>query len=520
MTRVQGRNDTPRRTWGRRARLGDRGAATGLAVGGAAVVAAALVGGGVWAATQLSGGGAQPDDVLPDSTLGYVRVDLDPSATQKVDLMQLLRRFPDFERATGISSDREDVRRLLVQGALDEAACAASYDDDVEPWIGDRAAVAAMPGADGAQPQPFAVLQVRDASAAEDGLDALSQCLPGAGYAFTGDYAVLAQTQLVADTVVERGESAPLSGDEAYAEDMDRLGDPGLASFWVDVPAVSEQIGSAAAQLGGLDLMSGGPAQSTSLYGTFRAGEDNLELRVLSSGTQVLDNGASPIGELPESTLVALSASGLGDAVPSMWKQLRETADGVEPGSFDRQVAELEAETGLRLPEDLATLLGDNVTVGVDGKGLDPESLAGRQPRPSDVGVGVRLTGDTNAIRNVVERIQASLDAQRAPFDLATLEVEGGLVVASNDAYATAMDDGGLSGSDTFEGAVGDPDGAAAVSFVDLDRLTEMVRGLVPPSGSGGPAEIVGTFEPLRALGARVSIGDGYSEAVIRLTFD
>ena len=78
-------NDGGTRTGGGRKR--------GLVIGGA-VAAVAVAGGAAWAATSFLGQGAQPAEALPAATLGYASVDLDPSGSQKVEALQVLRKFP------------------------------------------------------------------------------------------------------------------------------------------------------------------------------------------------------------------------------------------------------------------------------------------------------------------------------------------------------------------------------------------------------------------------------------------
>jgi hypothetical protein len=79
-----------------------------------AVVAAIAVvaAGAVLAFQTFGGGGARPADSMPASALAYAQFDLDPSAEQKVNVVRLLRGFPEFEEETGITSDRDDLRQL------------------------------------------------------------------------------------------------------------------------------------------------------------------------------------------------------------------------------------------------------------------------------------------------------------------------------------------------------------------------------------------------------------------------
>jgi hypothetical protein len=505
---------------------GQRGAAAWMVIGGTAAAAAALVGGGAYAAMQLSGGGDQPADLLPADTLAYVRVDLDPSASQKVDLIRLLQRVPEFEETTGISSDKEDLRRTAVTSILSEFDCDVDYADDIEPWIGDRAAFAVVPGDD--RPSPIGLLQVTDASAAESGLAAVIKCFggeeaPGA-FAFSDDYVVIAESQDVADGVVSGGAEETLADDDAYAEDMDRMGDAGIVSYWADLPAVAkatEQMGDDVGMgLGGMGMGFGGMGMgfggAETAFGAVRAGSDNIELAAYTSGDQLFENAASPVTELPATTLATFSVSGLGERVPELWDRLREYA-GADSGSFDREVAAFERETGLQLPEDLATLLGDNVTVALDSEGLARSTMESG-PKPSDYNAGVRFSGDTEAIIDVVDRIRAALLREEVPVQLSTQEVDGGVVVATNDEYAGSMTGQDLAGTDAFQGAVGELDDTAGVFFLDIDSLATIVAEF--ETGSGGETSFADSLEPMEAFGVNASAEDGYSEARMRLTFD
>ncbi len=63
-----------------------------------AIAAAVLLGGAAWALVAvLGGGGPQPAEALPASTAAYFRIDLDPSAGQKIAALRLADRFPALE---------------------------------------------------------------------------------------------------------------------------------------------------------------------------------------------------------------------------------------------------------------------------------------------------------------------------------------------------------------------------------------------------------------------------------------
>src|SRR5690348_4643786 len=145
-----------------------RGRRRGVLIG-ASVLAVALVGGGAaLAASKLGGGGAQPDEAVPASAVGFVAVDLDPSAGQKVDFLRFARKFPDAR--TAIGSD-DDVRKALFEALKKDGQIKGDWSSDVAPWLGDRAGFAVLPpAADGEDPSALVVLAVTDAGKAKAGI--------------------------------------------------------------------------------------------------------------------------------------------------------------------------------------------------------------------------------------------------------------------------------------------------------------------------------------------------------------
>ena len=124
------------------------------------MVGLALVGGGVWAAMSFFGGGAQPAEALPAGTIGYASIDLDPSGGQKIEAFRMIQKFPAIEKELGGFDAEDDILAKAFEDIQEE--CDVSYEDDVQPWLGYRFAVAAVDlGED--LPAPVGVIQVTDA---------------------------------------------------------------------------------------------------------------------------------------------------------------------------------------------------------------------------------------------------------------------------------------------------------------------------------------------------------------------
>ena len=208
-----------------------------VAIGGG-LLGAALIGGGVWAWSAWFSQGAQPAEALPDSTLAYVSVDLDPPGQQKVEALRTLRKFPAFRDEVGLKED-DDLRKELFESLQDDGLCKdVDYGDDVEPWLGQRAAFALVDlGKD--TPSPVVVVQVSDQDAAEKGIDKLTDCANPqssgedfGGYAFNGDWAVFAETKGIAQDVVDAADKGTLGDDADYTKWIDEAGDPGIITLY------------------------------------------------------------------------------------------------------------------------------------------------------------------------------------------------------------------------------------------------------------------------------------------------
>ncbi|WP_405145303.1 DUF3352 domain-containing protein [Sphaerisporangium sp. NBC_01403] len=428
-----------------------------------AIVAAVLVvlvgGGGVYAVSLLSGGGTQPEDVLPAGTLAYVRVDLDPAANQKIALFNLARKFS----ATRDSFTGDDPRRALF-GLLSkdsEDLAKVDYARDVEPWLGARVGFGLLSPLPGKRtPEVAVAVQVTDETKARAGLAKLNAGGELKGLAFREDYAILAATQTAADSYAK---AAPLSGNADFAADLKALGEPGVLSFWGNVGEIAKAAGTAMpSDAATLDMI-----KNVRLAGALRFDSGYAELTGISRGSTVqgpANAGGIRLGTLPASTVGAVSVSGLGETLAKQWPQIMKAADG-SAGSqaFTDFVTRAQETYGIALPADLVTLLGENLTVAVDEQGLDGEI-------PN---VGAVLTTDPAKAQEVVAKIERFLaDSGTGTPRIAKAAGDGKLILASSQDYAGKLNEAGTLGdSEAFKIAIPDADSATAALFVDLDKI-------------------------------------------------
>ncbi|WP_344949556.1 DUF3352 domain-containing protein [Sphaerisporangium flaviroseum] len=469
-----------------------------------AIIAAVMVvlvgGGGVYAVSLLSGGGTQPEDVLPASTLAYVRVDLDPAANQKLALFGLARKFS----ATRDSFTGDDPRKALFELMRKDSRDLAKVDyaRDVEPWIGDRIGFGVLaPRAGSNTPEAVLAVQVTDETGARAGLAKLNAGGEMKGLAFREDYALLASTQAAADGYAK---APPLAQNSDFAGDLKALGEPGVLSFWGNVGQIAKIAGGAVpTDQGTLEMI-----KNVRFAGALRFDTGYAELSGISRGAPVqgaTDPEAVRLADLPDSTVGALSISGLGDAFGKQWPQLTKMAESSGGQAFTDFVTRAQQSYGIALPADLVTLLGKNLTVAVDEQGLD-----GDLPN-----VGAVLTTDPAKAQEVVAKLERFVaDSGTAAPQIAKVAADGKLVLASSQDYAGRLAaDGTLGDSETFAQAIPDADSATAALFVDLDKLEKYYLRSV----SG---EERANLQTLRAVGLSASQSGDTTSFSLRVLFN
>jgi hypothetical protein len=532
-----------------------------IALASAGIVGVVAAGG--WAALSLMSTGEQPAGAVPAGALAYASFDLDPSAAQKLEALRIIEKFPALDDELGLDAE-DDLRRWAFEEMRPEGCTDVAYDDDVAPWIGDRVAVAALRGeAQGDEPVPMFALQVTDQDAAAAGLDALADCVVAGdssadkaeggdfGYAFVDDYAILAESTAAAEKIATSVAEGALADDDAFSRWTGEAGDPGIATVYVapealtvlaevqeraaeempenpmfpDLPGAGPGMGP----LFGPGLNMGAAEQLEELAEDFeglatvlRFSDGVIEVEVAGGG--VPDDYLAEAGRttgvagLPAGTGLALAF-----AMPEDWAETwLEDMGAVDGMPMDRMIAEAERETGLEIPDDLEQLLGDGVSVAVDGS-IDPDVLEGSDLM--SLPAGVRVEGDPDEIMPVVEKIRAAWGPESEAM---VVEAGDGAVAFGTDPdyVASLAGDGGLGEEDSFRAVVTEADQAGSVMYVDFETgdawverlVTAMARAFGGPGG--GEPEIHRNMDALDAMGASMWVDGDVVRGVFRLSTD
>ena len=495
---------------------------------GGGVVGLLALGAGAWAALSFFQQGSQPAEALPSTTVAYASVDLDPSGSQKIDAFRTLNKFPAFQDKVGIHSV-DDVRQKLGDELIKSLGCdGLTFGHDIDPWLGNRAAVAAV-DLGRPNPEPVSVVQVTDDGKAEDALKKLVTCSGSQSdvfYAVHDGWAVFAGSQQTVDQVVSDTDHASLADDATYQKWTKATGDSGVVTLYAAPAAgdyLAHQLGGLESDLGGLGIPTD-PSQlgassryaTSSAYhstlttdasgldrvlkdfqgaaATIRFTGNGLELATvsdpsLSQSSLASDQGGAVVQNLPDDT-----AAAIGIGLQSGW--LADFADRIAQYSGDGDgqhlLDKLGAESGLDLPGDVETLLGSSTAISIS-KDFDFEA-ASMSKDGTGVPVAVTVKGDPAAIDKVLQKIRAQ-DPGTAALDT---DASGDLVaMGPTPAYRQEVLAGGhLGDSEAFRGVIPDAGDAGVVVFVDFNDLDKLVSQL-----ASGDQQVVDNLAPLSALG-------------------
>ncbi len=200
------------------------------------------------------------------------------------------------------------------------------------------------------------------------------------------------------------------------------------------------------------------------------------------------EKSSGMVQDLPASAVLALSVTGLGDGLATLYDR---TAGGAAEAAGLTEAAE---QHGLSLPQDLRVLLGDETMLAVFGS----------------QDVALRSRGDGDEAYALAQRLaQAVEDNGGPPTGDRLRDLDAGLAVGTSPGaldrvMATA---GRLGDSDRFQLAVPEADDAGVVLYVDVARALEL-------GAADGDLVDRSAVEPLDAPGLTV---DGGGDGALRL---
>jgi hypothetical protein len=353
----------------------------GWIIGGVVGLTVAIIGAGGFAAYAfLSGGGAQPEDVVSADAVAFLKVDLDPAAGQKVNLARLAQSIDADADTSSIDDPRSGIADILSSVTGTDV----DYDRDLKAWIGNRAAVAVLSGGGtsleelATTTQPLVVIATNDEAAAQESLNRLYNDGTNQWTVATRDGFVL-----VGSASATAVPAATLGSTNGYIGTEDAVGDS-LAFAYINVDRGLDLIEAASADLEGLlgDAQAAGaagsdglpslePGQLTEGLAKVRAELEQIPNRL---GTRTL--GIGLIAQ-PDGFDISVRALGLSKALPADEPlQISKNAIGAIGlqgyQDYVQQVfSEVPAEVKTEEVDTILAAVGERVAAqfGVDGQG-------------------------------------------------------------------------------------------------------------------------------------------------------
>ncbi|MCW2795440.1 MAG: hypothetical protein JWM79_937 [Nocardioides sp.] len=486
----------------------------------------AVVVGGAFGAYWYLSSGPQPAEALPDTTIAYVSIDLDPSGAQKIEALRTLKKFPALADQLDFNTDDDIRQRLFEEFRADLDCPGLDYGDDISPWLGDRAALAAVDIGE-TDPAAVFVLQVQDADDADAGLSKIRDCssVGAGGWAINGDWAVVAETDDIAKTVSDSAEAASLADDDDYQKWTTAAGDQGIVTMYA-APAAGRYLVEAVDSLSGSMGLGYEPVQPilpddirTSIEGfdgaaaTIRFDDGSLEVELASdpglAQTSMFagGNASDVLARLPDDTAAAVGvgfADGwFGDLVDAVASQSDGSTSAAE------LIAQMESDTGLDLPADAETLAGDSAALSF-GSDFDVEVI--NSGDWSDLPIALAVKGDADAIQAVLAKVQPTLGPWAGTF--LDADTDGDLVVIGPQApyRDQVLAHGDLGDSAVFKDVVREADRADAIGFVNFDTGDWLLN------LANGDDRLAQNLEPLSGAGISSWTDDTASHTVLRIT--
>jgi hypothetical protein len=470
------------------------------------------------------GGGAGGDlaSVVPADAPVFVEAAVRPEGELKTNIEDLV------DNVAGINPGEAIVSQ--IDSGLSEDGF--TYKDDIEPWLGENAAVF-VSGFEGSSVETGAiVVETTDSGAAQDFIDRLAESssdeisdeeFEGVKYKSDGEFAVGIVDDLLVGGDPKGFEAAvTASGGDALADDSqfsDTIGEApsdSLADVYVDVEsftkAVQADLDPATSQFfDSLNLTD--QAKDATALASLIPGSDRIEVDFrTNAGAEGFESAdlTEFISSFPASSFAAFATPDVGDQIKQGIEQIDQSGipGSVPPGQLQKMLQQV----GVNL-DDLANAVGD---VGLFVEGTSMQDLGG---------AAVVSTDDPEALSKLLDT--AAREAGKSGAQ-GLKKIDGGFEVRSSDlgpkplivkvegdrmaiAYGAASADAALSGESdglssnpAFGDATDALGGSDLAGFVDFGSILKLAENL----GAGSDPDYALAKPYLEKLGFLV-LGSG-----------
>ncbi len=347
------------------------------------------------AASAFAGGCGSDDPgeaglaaLAPPDAPFYIEGVIDPDDDQSEAIDSIIERFGGVDPGAEIGSTLDE---LLAANGVD-----ATYADDIEPWLGDRAAVfvrsfeqseggasdfGLMVAADDPDAARDFVQKVADEDAAVDenrnyeGTDYVYETDTDYAVGIVDDTALVFGSEESFKVAVDAAQGEALAGSEDYDSHVAALPDDALATAFfepatvIEAAIAAEDVDRADVQM--LQPLLGGPlSEPIAAALTAEADAVSFDVAATVDSDAPASTESSLLEGLPGGSWFAAALPDLG---PTLERNLDQVSNSGLPGAGQIENM-VEQRTGLDLADDVFSWLGD-VAVFVEGTGAPGFSL-------------------------------------------------------------------------------------------------------------------------------------------------
>jgi hypothetical protein len=359
---------------------------------------------------------ADPAKAVPAGAAIYIEGVIRPEGDQRDDLLDAARKV--------LRTDDPEAKlhELIDKGLKDSDGPATSYDKDIAPWLGKKAAVW-VAGVDRAKPGYVVLVAAKDTEKAQEAIDkgakqekaVKERSYKGVDYqvdadgvaaGIVGDFFTVGTEPEFKRTVrAEDGDS--LADEKRFKSAIDDLDDDRIGSFYVDLkPFIEQAVKSDPEAAGQLEqIRSIFPIDKLEpMSGALLADGDRIAFDTIMRGSGVKSLGAfgpflgtgktALIAELPGDAWAAYGAPNVGPGLKSLFTRVA--------GAFGGAAAtqQLQQQYGIDLERDVFGWIGD---MALFVRGSDKASLEG--------GLVIKATNAEN-MRNAFGKIVGLVQSQ------------------------------------------------------------------------------------------------------------
>jgi Protein of unknown function (DUF3352) len=321
-------------------------------------------------------------ELAPAGAVLYGEATLKPEGDQKQAVDSILSKFPGGDRAG-------DKLKELIEKGLRESKAGITFNDDIEPWLGDEAAFFAtgMNTTGGFRAAALLVATVDEGKAKDaleksaegkitrhdyNGVEYLTDESKGeneAGAVFDG-YIVLGTERGVRAAIDASKGDSQLSGDDSFKNALDKAADDRLGFFYLNTPQLTKTL-----------QQSGAPLPDSfkqflrePFVATVDADDDGVVFEAtipedLGKAFAFFGQGTDLLADMPADSWLVLAQTGFGRLLDVYIDAFAGVAGGRE--AIERQ---FRAATGLDLQRDVIDWMGD---FGVFVRGTSVSALEG-----------------------------------------------------------------------------------------------------------------------------------------------